>query len=136
MTNKNPFNLFVTVETEYESDAGELDALTRRLRRELLETDVTGVQQADGGELPQGAKAAGAIDWNTLLVTLAGSGGMLVTLVGTLTAWLQRNRGTKMHVRMPDGTEMTLEGAEVDQATINSLVAVMEAKLKASVSQG
>lgn len=98
--------LLVTLDTEPEADTEDLERLTRQLREELSELDV----QADlmtGGPAPVNAKAGDVIEWGTLLLTLAASGGAITTLVNVLQAWLTRHdrrgvtleiNGDKLHV--------------------------------------
>lgn len=47
-------SLEVQLEVDPDVDAHELDELTRRLRRELLELDVTAVERAPGAPPPLG----------------------------------------------------------------------------------
>ncbi len=71
--------LLVTLDAEPDTDAEDLERLTRQLREELSELDV----QADlvtGGPAPANAKAGDDIAWGKLLLTLAVSGGAITTL--------------------------------------------------------
>lgn len=101
--------LFITIGTE-DADPEELADLTRSLRRELLALDVEDAEFAQGTELPEGAKSAGAIDWNTVILTLIGSGGVVSSLVMVLNSWVQRNPQTKLHLALPNGGELKIEG--------------------------
>lgn len=84
---RNNFQLIVTLDAEPDTDADDLERLTQQLRNELSELDV----QADfvtGGPAPTNAKAGEVIEWGTLLLTLAASGGVITTLINALQAWL------------------------------------------------
>ena len=89
MSRKNT-QLLVTLDAEPDTDSEDLERLTRQLREELSELDV----QADlmtGGSAPANTKAGDVIQWGTLLLTLAASGGVITTLIGALQAWLTRH---------------------------------------------
>jgi hypothetical protein len=114
--------LYVTVSTEYESDAEELAMLTQSLRQQLLETDVQDVRplQSDAAP-PGGAKAAAAIDWGALLVALGSSGGVLSGLVGALVSWVRRNQGATLNLRAGD-CEVELRGTGMNLAEVQELL--------------
>lgn len=105
----NDPQLFITIDTD-DTDPEELADLTRSLRRELLALDVEDAEFAQGAELPEGAKSAGAINWNTVILTLIGSGGVVSSLVMVLSSWVQRNPQTKLHLSLPNGGELKIEG--------------------------
>jgi hypothetical protein len=89
MSRKNT-QLLVTFDTDTDTDTEDLERLTRQLREELSDLDV----QADlmtGGSAPANAMAGDIIEWGTLLVTLAASGGVITTLINVLQAWLTRH---------------------------------------------
>lgn len=102
--------LFVTVGAD-DADPEEIADLTRSLRRELLNLDIEDAAFAQGAALPEGAKSAGAIDWNTVILTLIGSGGVVSSLVMVLNSWVQRNPQTKLHLTLPDCGELKIEGS-------------------------
>lgn len=89
MSRKNT-QLLVTLDAEPDTDAEDLERLTRQLREELVELDV----QADwmtGGPVPVNTKAGDPITWGMLLLTLAASGGAITRLINVLQAWLTRH---------------------------------------------
>lgn len=71
-----------------DADAEEVDELTRRLRRELLELDVESVDLSRAGPPPPGARAVDVLSLGTLIVTLAKSSGALGTVVAVVRSWL------------------------------------------------
>ncbi|MEW2519473.1 effector-associated constant component EACC1 [Actinacidiphila alni] len=71
------------------ADAEDIERAARALRAELLETDVEDVRPA-AAPAPRGAKPGDPTTWETLLVTLAASGGVLATLITAVSAWLSR----------------------------------------------
>lgn len=128
-------NLFFTIETEYDSDDAEKAELAHNLRQQLLQTDVYDVRLASAGSLPPGAKAVEGIDWNTLLVTLAGSGGALVGLVRVLGGWLQRHRHASVTAKLPNGAELLISGKDVSAANVEKLIALMSQSMVASTGE-
>lgn len=97
-----------------ETDAEELARITRRLREELLGLDVEAVEFAKSGETPEGAKVGPAIDWNTLLLTLAASGGVLTTIIGVLQSWLTRHEGRSVMLEI-DGDKIEITGISSEE---------------------
>jgi hypothetical protein len=71
-----------------EGDAGELDDLTRNLRREMEESDVEHVDLVPGGDVPEGAKAGLVTAHGELNVTLKPAG--LPNFLGIVRDWLSR----------------------------------------------
>jgi hypothetical protein len=63
-----------------------------RLRDRLEWLDAVGMAlPLSTGDAPKGSKAAEAFDVDSILVTLAASGGVRTSLVGMLLAWVQRS---------------------------------------------
>jgi hypothetical protein len=105
---RNTTQLTVTLDAEPDTDSEDLERLTRQLREELSELDV----QADlmtGGPAPANTKAGDVIEWGTLLLTLAASGGVITTLIGTLQTWLTRHNGRTATLKI-NGDEIHLTG--------------------------
>lgn len=104
----------LTVDAATEVDAAELDESARRLREELLALDVEQVEPVSGGELPQGAKAGEAVAWGAMLVTLAGSGGLLPAMVDTIRSWVLRHRDHTVTLQIEDA-KLEISGASREQ---------------------
>ncbi len=108
---EQPLELQLTLKPEAEADAEEIERLGRQLRSELAALDVDHIVPLTMAEPPQGAKAgevASLLEW---LVTMSGSGGVLVTVVATLQDWLGR-RGAAHKVKLTiDGDSLELDGA-------------------------
>lgn len=113
--------ILLLLDTDYGAGAEELAALAGSLRQQLLQTEVTDVQTVRHGELPTGAKAAGAVEWGALLITLAKSRHVLEGIVGTLTAWIQRNQGTQAQLKVGP-CDIQLKGMQIDQAAIQKML--------------
>ena len=101
--------LLLKLDAGSEGDAEEWAGIARRLREELLELDVEAVEFAKSGETPEGAKVGPAIDWNTLLLTLAASGGVLTTIIGVLQSWLTRHERRSVTLEI-DGDRVEITG--------------------------
>jgi hypothetical protein len=104
-----------------DTDTEELAELTQQLRGELLELNVEAVDLARAGEAPERAKAGDPIAWGELLVTLAASGGALVTLIGTLQSWLTHHERRSVTLEI-DGDKLEVTGisSEEQQRLINT----------------
>lgn len=98
-----------------DSDEDERFELAQRLRAELLELDVAGVELASGGPAPAGSKAD-AVTLSTILLTLGASGGVFTTVVGAVRDWLLRqpDPGVVVDVTI-DGDSFRIEGASTDE---------------------
>lgn len=96
-------------------DEDERFELAGRLRAELLELDVAGVEFAGGGAAPAGSKAD-AVTLATILLTLGASGGVFTTVVGAVRDWLLRqpDPGVVVDVTI-DGDSFRIEGATTDE---------------------
>lgn len=93
-------------------DADALAELAWELRRELLELDVLGVGPAGVGEAPAGSKGVDLVAVGGLVVGLAGSGGLLGEVVGTVQAWAAR--------RGPRSVRLELDGDALEVAGVSS----------------
>ena len=97
---RNTTQLTVTLDTAPDTDAEDLERLTRQLRDELSELDVQ-ANFVTGGPAPANTKAGDVIEWGTLLLTLAASGGVITTLINAIQAWLtNRNQPATVTVEM------------------------------------
>jgi hypothetical protein len=81
------------------ADAEDIERAARGFREEILAGDVEAVRPGPAVP-PAGAKPGDAQTWETLVITLAASGGVLTSLISAAGAWLSRQR--------PD-TTVTLE---------------------------
>jgi hypothetical protein len=99
----------LNLETDLDTDEqGRID-LIRRLRKELLQLrEVESVESPSITTVP-GSKAAG-VDWQTLLVTVAASGGLLTTLLGTVQTWLTRHERVSVTLEI-GGDKLAITGA-------------------------
>jgi hypothetical protein len=106
--------LRLTLPSGDDVDDQELDGLTRSLRRDLLELPVEDVRPEAREPLPPGAKAGGAVAVGTMLVAMAGSGGLLVAVVETVRSWLTRHRDQRVVLELGDA-KLELTGATDQQ---------------------
>jgi len=88
--------------------AAEIEDFSRGLWNELRGLDVEDVRPA-AKEAEEGSKAGLAIDWSTLLVTLAASGGVLVTLINVVKDYLARNQAANVRLKIGDD-ELEISG--------------------------
>lgn len=75
-----------------DDDLMELEELTHKLRREIVELDVEKVDVIKSGKPPEGTKAGFDVPaWGSLLVTLIP--GVIPSIVGAVQSWLKRDEG-------------------------------------------
>ena len=82
--------------------------LAQTLRMDLLEIDDLSVEFSSK-ENRHGSKGWLTIDWDTLLITFLASGGILTTIISTIQAWLLRNQGSSVTLKLGDD-ELTIAG--------------------------
>jgi hypothetical protein len=102
--------LTVVLEPDPDTDPADGERLGRQLRDELRALDVDTVVAQDGGPPPPGAKGA-ATDLTEWLVTLSGGGGVFVSVIGTIRAWLGSRAGAHKVTVTIDGDTLELSSA-------------------------
>lgn len=105
----DPSRFNLNIEAGPDADDQERIDLARRLRTELMAlSDVEGI---DSPPIPVNPRSkAPGVDWQTLVVTLAASGGVLTTLIGTVQAWLTRHERTSVTLEV-GGDKLVITGA-------------------------
>ena len=103
----NVINLTLRVDAGEDTDAEELDRLTRRLLTEIGELDVESVELARDEEgVPEGAKLVEAIALGSLMVQLLQA--VAPKLIEFLHAWTLRGQGQTIKIKTQQG-EKTVE---------------------------
>ncbi|WP_406374504.1 hypothetical protein OG788_30260 [Streptomyces sp. NBC_00647] len=92
------------------ADDREIEETALRLREEILEGAADDVQP-NTRRAPDGTKPGDLQLWETLVITLAASGGVLTTLITSVSSWLARQREETAVVLEIDGDSITLPGA-------------------------
>ena len=112
-------------------DDEELEHITRRLRKEILELDVEDVDLVKTGEIPDGARSGDIITLGSLLITLASSAGVLPNLISTVQSWLKRNEGHSITLEV-DGDKLEVKGisSQTQQQLIDEWLKHQKAKMK------
>jgi hypothetical protein len=95
---------FTVIIREKDADDEFLDALTRRLRNELLELGVESAVRPSGGELPEGAKGIDIPTLNQIAVAVAP--GTLTGLIEFLQHWKLRSKTRTLKIKTPGGFEI------------------------------
>jgi len=78
--------------------AEDLERLTARLRRELLELDVLDVRRPTATPAPDGTRAADAVAIESLVVSVVTAPHVLRAVVGVIRDWLARSRAGTVHI--------------------------------------
>ncbi len=102
--------LRVALEPDPGTDPEDVERLGRQLRNELRELDVDDVAPIEAGPPPPGSKGVGMAlsEW---LVTLSGGGGVFVSVLGTIKAWLGGRAGAHKVTVTIDGDTLELSSA-------------------------
>jgi hypothetical protein len=102
--------LTVVLEPDPDTDPEHRERLGRQLRDELRDLDVDDVATVESGAAPAGSKGVGMAltEW---LVTLSGGGGVFVSVIGTIKAWLGGRAGAHKVTVTIDGDTLELSSA-------------------------
>jgi hypothetical protein len=87
----NGLELAVEIDAGPDADERDIEEFSRSLSNELLELDVDRVVPS-AAAAPEGTKAGDAVTWQTLLVTLSASGGVLTGIIAAVSEWLRRRQ--------------------------------------------
>jgi hypothetical protein len=98
---------------EEEPDPDELEELTAKLRRQLLELDVDAVERPPVAEAPAGTKGLG-IAIGALILKMATSPELLSGVVTTIRRWLSGHRNRSVKIAM-DGDTIELTGVSSEE---------------------
>jgi hypothetical protein len=77
-------------------------------------SDIEAIDLVHAGEIPERAKASASVDWGTLLVTLAASGGVLTMLANMLQSWLTRYDRHSVTLEI-DGDKLEVKGISSEE---------------------
>jgi hypothetical protein len=108
-----PVRVAVRLDPGPGADGQELDELTTRLRRQLLELDVRSVDRPRAGEAPPGTRAAELVALGGLLITLA-TPEVLKAVVGLVQSWVATRQGRSVELRIGEDT-LTVTGVSSDE---------------------
>lgn len=97
-----------------DADSEEIEELTQRLRRQLLQLEVEGVERPRSGETPAGAKAVDVVQVGELIVHLAENAPAFAALATVLHRWLRGGTGRRLHIEI-DGDVLDLSSASTEQ---------------------
>jgi len=101
----------VVLEPDPGTDPEVVERLGRQLGNELRSLDVDDVAAVEGAPAPEGAKSGVVTSLTEWLVTLSGTGGVFVTVIGTLKDWLSRRAGAHKVSVTIDGDTLELSAA-------------------------
>ena len=96
-----PVQVLVSIGDVASEDVEQIDAETRRLRREMAEFEVDSVELPSAGEVPAGAKAGELAALGSLLVTLAPA--VVPKILEFLQSWALKGAGRTVKVRVTSG---------------------------------
>lgn len=112
-----------------DADPGEMDALTRALRAEILEVDeVDRVDQASAGPAPEGSKGLEVAAIGALVVGVAPGVQAIAKVVEVVRAWLANRSASTPPLQMTIGDKSIVVKADKKQQ--DELVAAFIAALE------
>ncbi|MGY1763564.1 hypothetical protein ACI79G_06665 [Geodermatophilus sp. SYSU D00779] len=91
-----------------------MDDLVRRLQADLRQLNLDDVRRAPLGPAPPGSRAGDVASLTELILTSAGTAGVMSAVTQMLVAWVQRGGSRKAQVTVGDNS-LTLEGASTEQ---------------------
>ena len=109
------FDATLTIDSD-EPDLSRLDAMTRAVARSL---QAEGIDAAVAGAPDTVAGSKGdAVTVGTIALSLIGSGGVVVTLLQVLKAYLERKSSISFQVTRPDGQKVTVNASTFGAAQL------------------
>src|ERR1700686_4435895 len=97
------------LEAGADADEQEIDALTARLRRQLLELDVESVDRVRAGEAPPGTRAVDVMVLGGLFMTLTKSPELLKMVTGVVQSWVTGRPGRSVELQI-NGDSLKVTG--------------------------
>jgi len=98
---------------EYDSDS-DLAKLSQQLMSELQNLKIKKIDHLRKENLINGTKAGDVISWETLIITLAASGGVISTLINFILGWIKRNEGRTVILEL-NGNKLEVTGLSSDE---------------------
>src|SRR5437588_10102363 len=115
--------LGIQLDAGADADEHEMDELTARLRRQLLELDVESVDRVRAGEAPPGTRGLDVMVLGGLLVTLSKSPELLKMVTGVVQSWVAGRQGRSVELQVAGETlKVTGVSSEEQQRLINLFV--------------
>ncbi|MCB0180427.1 MAG: hypothetical protein KDI62_19510 [Anaerolineae bacterium] len=115
--------LILRLDLGTETDAEELDQVTRRLLSELCDLDLESVGPVSGGPSPEGAKAGDAFTMGALAIAVLPT--FVPKLVEYLQAWTLRNPNRTLKIKTQHGdraVEVEFDPTTISADEVTSLV--------------
>ena len=112
-------------------DLDQINQLTHQLKDEISEKDVFSVDFISEDSTPDGAKAADAVTWGMLGVSVLPS--VLPMLIEFLQKWTMRGESRKLKVKAQNGDqliELEYSPESVSNKELKELVSIIQAGMK------
>lgn len=101
--------LQLTLKKDELDSNNEIAKLSQQLISEIKNLNIESVDHARKDDLINGTKAGDVISWETLIITLAASGGVISTFINFLLGWLKRNEGRTVLLEL-NGNKLEVTG--------------------------
>ena len=122
---------FLYLDMGNQLDQDQLDQLTRQLQNEILDQDVEDAGLVSTDEIPEGAKAAGAITWGAIAIEVLPT--FLPSVVEFLKSWVNREetRNVKIKTQVGDKTvELEYSSSGIKGDEVKELVSILSASMR------
>lgn len=93
---------------EYDTNS-DIAKLSQQLIGELVKLNIESVDFVRKESLEDGTKAGDVISWETLIITLAASGGVISTFINFILGWAKRNEGRTVVLEL-NGDKLEVTG--------------------------
>lgn len=93
---------------EYDTNS-DIAKLSQQLIGELVKLNIESVDFVRKESLEDGTKAGDVISWETLIITLAASGGVISTFINFILGWAKRNEGRTVVLEL-NGNKLEVAG--------------------------
>ena len=109
--------LLITINKDKDDTSDDIAQLSQQLRNELLGFKVESIEHQRNQNMAQGTKAVETISWETLIVTLAASGGIITTIINFILAWVKRNEGRSVTLEL-NGNKLEVTGLSSNEQKV------------------
>lgn len=112
-------------------DQDQLDQLTRQLQNELFDHNVENAGLVSSNEIPEGAKAAGAVAWGAIAIEVLPT--FLPGVIEFLKSWVNRDktRNVKIRTQVGDKTvELEYSSSGIKGDEVKELVSILSASMQ------
>ncbi|MBT3323253.1 MAG: hypothetical protein HN392_13295 [Anaerolineae bacterium] len=106
--------LSLTLGRNQHDTSDEIAKLSQQLMNEILKLNIENADYLREEKTKKGSKAGDVISWETLLITLAASGGVISTFINFILGWSTRNEGRSVVLEL-NGDKLEVTGLSASE---------------------